>query len=486
MPPGSAVASLDLLTVTSTELQQLLSNGSITSAGLVTAYVDQIELENHNGLKLNAMISITPYNVLQQIARDLDIEREQGAIRSPLHGIPSQSRQELRPSRRLRHLPTTVGTHALQDSIAKRNAPIVDRLVEAGAIILGKANLSEMTGWKGFGAPGGSSSGSAAGVAAGFAPLALATETDGSIVQPANRAVLYGLKATVGLLPTEGTAPWSSLTDSIGGMAKSPQDLAALFEVLTGAEGRIDNKGDQDTPSAPWTGQRVGFVDLTLWSFSPVICDPDPVLIQQQREEMDAAFSKIEKSGAVVVRSVPFPSMDQLVLDGDDALEQLWNHDFSSEWEVFLKGYQDSQIVSLRDVVEFNKQNADKELPPRKRLFAKSDAIDETKRISSDKYHEGVRILRQAARTQGIDEKLAAHNLDVILGPMDGRIPTIAATAGYPVGTMPLGYSVTNGRPFGMCTVAAAGQEDKILRAMRAWDATIGKRKTPPHTSLKT
>lgn len=162
-------------------------------------------------------------------------------------------------------------------------------------------------------------------MAAGFAPLALATETDGSIVQPANRAALYGLKATVGLLPTEGTAPWSSLTDSIGGMAKSPQDLAALFEVLTGAEGRIDNKGDQDTPSAPWTGQRVGFVDPTLWSFSPVICDPDPVLIQQQREEMDAAISKIEKSGAVVVRSVPFPSMDQLVLDGDDALEQLWS-----------------------------------------------------------------------------------------------------------------------------------------------------------------
>jgi hypothetical protein len=113
------------------------------------------------------------------------------------------------------------------------------------------------------------------------------------------------------------------------------------------------------------------------------------------------------------------------------------------------------------------------------------DAIDETKRISSDKYHEGVRILRQAARTQGIDKTLAAHNLDVILGPMDGRIPTIAAAAGYPVGTMPLGYSVTNGRPFGMCIVAAAGQEDKILRAMRAWDATIGKRKTPPQLQRK-
>lgn len=108
------------------------------------------------------------------------------------------------------------------------------------------------------------------------------------------------------------------------------------------------------------------------------------------------------------------------------------------------------------------------------------DAIDQSKRITLDRYDEGVRIIRNAARTQGIDKTLAAHDLDFILGPMDGRMPTIAAAAGYPVGTMPLGYSKTNGRPFGMCIVAAAGNEDKILRAMKAWDATIAKRKAPP------
>lgn len=166
-------------------------------------------------------------------------------------------------------------------------------------------------------------------MAAGFAPLALATETDGSIVQPANRAALYGLKATVGLISTKGTAPWSSLTDSIGGMAKSPQDLAALFEVLTGAGKDTEqiSKGDWDCNeySKAWKGLCVGFVDPTLWSFSPAICDPDPVLIQQQRNEMEAAITKIESCGAMVVRPVPFPSMDQLVLDGDDALEQLWS-----------------------------------------------------------------------------------------------------------------------------------------------------------------
>lgn len=113
------------------------------------------------------------------------------------------------------------------------------------------------------------------------------------------------------------------------------------------------------------------------------------------------------------------------------------------------------------------------------------EAIDESKRISVTKYEEGVRIVRDAARTQGIEKTLAEYDLDVILGPMDGRIPTIAAAAGYPVGTMPLGYSKTNGRPFGMCIVAAANNEDKILRAMRAWDATIAKRKAPPQLQSK-
>lgn len=192
----------------------------------------------------------------------------------------------------------------LENAVAASNAPVVDLLIKAGAIILGKANLSEMTGWKGFGvttgwsalggqtqspyivggfkdgdkllghsAPGGSSSGSAAGVAAGFSPLALATETDGSIVQPSNRAALYGMKATVGRIPTKGTAPWSPVTDSIGGMAKSPQNLATLFNVL------LQTKSE-DPLTGTWSGQRVGVVDPSLWSFSPVICDPDPVLIQ--------------------------------------------------------------------------------------------------------------------------------------------------------------------------------------------------------------
>lgn len=167
--------------------------------------------------------------------------------------------------------------------------------------------------------PAGSSSGSAVSVAAGFAPLALATETDGSIVQPANRASLYGLKATVGLVPTDGTAPWSSLTDSIGGMARTPRDLASLMGIL------INGSNFAGSLTGSWDGQRVGFVDPTLWSFSPFICDPDPVLIDEQHRGLATAADVISKRGGTVKQPVPLTSMDELVLDGEDALDQLWS-----------------------------------------------------------------------------------------------------------------------------------------------------------------
>lgn len=162
---------------------------------------------------------------------------------------------------------------------------------------------------------------------AGFAPLALATETDGSIVQPATRASLYGLKATVGLIPTEGTAPWSPLTDSVGGMARTPGDLANLLGILLN-----DTDLSARTATDAWEGQRVGFVDPTLWGFVPFICNPDNVLTDQQRRGLADAANTISGNGGFVEQPVPLTSMDELVLDGEDALEQLWSthHPFAS------------------------------------------------------------------------------------------------------------------------------------------------------------
>ncbi|KAI1173817.1 amidase signature enzyme [Nemania sp. FL0916] len=456
---NSVALSVDVLKVTSTELQKLLSNGAVRSVELVDIYLRQIERENHHGLKLNAMISTTPRDILDKIAESLDIERQKGVVRGPLHGIPITVKDNIMTGPDF-CLPTTVGSFALEKAFATSNAPIVNLIL--------KENEQEMTGWKGFGittgwsalggqtqnpyvvggfkssdkllghsAPAGSSSGSAAGVAAGFSPIALATETDGSIVQPSNRAALYGMKATVGSISTKGTAPWSPFTDSIGGMAKSPQDLAALF---------------------------IGVVDPNLWSFSPVICDPDPVLIQQQREELEAAIAKIQKDGARIKRPVPLTSMDELILDGADALEQIWNHDFNTAWKEYLQDFNNIDIKSISY--------------PGQQLLEES--IDKTKIISHEKYQEVTERIRKTAGAGGIEKTLIQHDLDVILGPMDGRIPTIAAAAGYPVGTMPLGYSKSNGRPFGVCIIAGENQEQKILRAMSAWEVSLEERRPPP------
>lgn len=138
-------------------------------------------------------------------------------------------------------------------------------------------------------------------------------------MQPTNRAALYGIKATVGLIPTEGTAPWSSLTDSIGGMARTLADLAALVSVL------INDADFSSSLTGSWEGQRVGFVDPKLWNFVPFICDPDPVLIDQQRQALIDAADVISNGGGTVEQPVPLTSMNELVLDGEDALDQLWS-----------------------------------------------------------------------------------------------------------------------------------------------------------------
>ncbi|KAF7958928.1 hypothetical protein EAE96_002454 [Botrytis aclada] len=405
------------------------------------------------------MISTAPKEILLDIAKSLDDERVAGHIRGPLHDIPVTMKDNTCTDVSL-GMDTTCGSCALVGSVPQRNAPIVDHLLKAGMIVIGKANLSEMSGWKGLGittgwsavggqtqslyitgglvkgekllghtAPAGSSSGSASGVAAGFAPLAISTKTDGSITQPTNRAALFGIKVKVGRASTEGTAPWSALTDSVGGMAKSAQDLANLVDFILGTNAASNL-------NTSWKGQTVGF------------------LIEH---------------GATSHEDVPLTSMDELQLDGHDAIDQIWNHDYAKTWNKFLENFPSSSMKSIAHIVEFNKFNAKVALPvehPGQQLL--ESALED--KMSEEKYAEGVSLVREAAKTNGIDKTIHQFGLDVIVGPMDGRIPTIAAAAEYPVGTVPLGYSRTNGRPFGLAVVALANEEHKILQFMTAWD----------------
>ncbi|TGO65068.1 hypothetical protein BCON_0004g00650 [Botryotinia convoluta] len=473
----------NVLIATASDLSRLLQDGKASSVQLVDLYLSQIEGHNHRGLKLNAMISTAPKKILLDIARYLDNERAAGHIRGPLHGISVTVKGNICTDVSL-GMDTTCGSYALVGSVPQHNAPIVNHVGEVLApSVERRAKMSssfkrEMSGWKGFGittgwsaAPAGSSSGSASGVAAGFASLAIATETDGSITQPANRAALFGIKVTVGRASTEGTAPWSALTGSVGSMAKSAQDFAYLVDVILGTN-------TTPTLNTSWKGQTVGFVDDILWGFSEFICTPDPVLITQREAYMDTKRELIEH-GATLHEKVPLTSIDELQLDGDDALDQLCNHDYAKAWEKFLKNFPSSSMKSIADVVKFNKLNAKVTLPaehPGQQLL--ESALED--KMPEEKYAEGVSLIREAAKTNGIDKTIHQFGPDVIVGPMDGRIPTIAAAAGCPVGTVPLGYSQTNGRPFGLAVVALANEEHKILQFMTAWDEFTPSHLPPP------
>ncbi|KAK6428351.1 hypothetical protein LTR95_015506 [Oleoguttula sp. CCFEE 5521] len=281
---------LDLLTTTATDTQHLLSTGRTTSVSLVKAYLAQIAAHNHAGLYLNALISIAPEALLVQNASTLDQERARGHIRSPLHGTPIVLKDTFLTSTTTLGLPTTCGSPALATATSDFNSPLVRTLVDAGLIILGKANMTELCGLKmrpltpgwspmggqtqnpyvfggleenevmlGNSSAGGSSSGSAMSVAAGFAPLALGTEVVGSVVTPSNRAGVFALKCGVGTVEGKGDFGYWDGLDCVGAMAKGTQDVASLASVIMGKTvGWNVERG--------FNGLRIGVLDPEVWN----------------------------------------------------------------------------------------------------------------------------------------------------------------------------------------------------------------------------
>lgn len=312
----------DTLSATATELSRLLRSGALTSVELVDVYLAQIERHNRKGRQLRAMISVAPRYHLFAIARRLDDERRAGGIRGPLHGLPVVLKDNVATDALAAGMDTTVGSYAFVGARPRRAATVVQRLAAKGLIVLGKANLSElcglkspetMPGWSAVGgqtqspyvarrlekgvliwdhtAPGGSSAGSAVAVAAGFAPLAVGSDTVGSLITPANRAALYALKPTVGEVPMDGVFALSRSFDAVGGMAKSAADLTFLMDALMEPVA----KELESTPLRyrlftvrhQWNGLRVGFVDPAIWKvgkdFSRLNADAEKYMVRAFR-----------------------------------------------------------------------------------------------------------------------------------------------------------------------------------------------------------
>ncbi|TVY78524.1 putative amidase [Lachnellula suecica] len=514
-PFTSSNTTIDPLTTTAQQLQAYLNAGTVTTQELVDVYLSQIEKHNKDGLKLNAILQTAPYNLISQYAKSLDAERAAGKARGPLHGIPIIIKDNIMTDWKL-GMDTTCGSYALRGAKAP-NAPVIDKILSAGMVIIAKASLSEWAATKGFGlttgwsalggqvqtpyvkggfktgdlglghsTPCGSSSGSAVGVAAGFAPLTVATETDGSVTQPAGRAALFALKVTVGSVNTSRTSPTSPFTDSLGGMAKSAGDLALLATVLT----------EQDYSSfltGSWHGQRIAAVDPKLWNLHPVVCEYVESVKLQQDLDFHSAIETIRKSGGVVIEDVVLPQVADLLWEGEDALEFIWGKDLKSNLESFLAEYEDAEVRTVEELVQFNKDHADVELPPG-RGSNKAEADDvlaypgqqQLENALENPTSEATKELamaatRKAAKDNGFDRIFAETDTDLLMGPLDGRVVTVAAAAGYPCGVVPLGYADNyNGRPYGAVFVGRAGSEGRILQAMSAWEATMPARRPPP------
>ncbi|WPJ67174.1 hypothetical protein SMAC4_07005 [Sordaria macrospora] len=497
--------TVDVLNADVALLRSKLQSGELQSVDLVAAYLKQINKHNADGAGLKALISVAPEETVLSQARHLDEERKTKGTRGPFHGIPIIVKDTMLTEASL-GMDTTCGTLGLIGAKGRKNADVVELLLKAGMIILGKANLSELNlfkasppntaGWSsaggqcsspyveggvlpnatflGHSTPAGSSSGSAAAVAAGFAPIALGAETDGSLVQPTSRAGLYALKPTPGTVSVKGVLALPTY-DAIGPIARTAKDVADMLTLLTGTNLSHESK-------ISWDGLRVGFVDYDIWAPATFVVEPVESFTSQTKADIEAVAAKISSLGGKVVRDVPLPPFGQLT----EIIEQkhnvnpddLWGYGFRDEFDAFVSLYETSQIRSLAELVQFNKDHADRCLPADhpSQAFLET-ALEEKADPEIDTKVAKVKKTAQAL----IDEVLAKYEVDVILAQSDGRMASVAAAAGYSVAALPVGYADFNGRAWGVNAIAGADGESKLLDLMSAWEATFPEaRKAPP------
>ncbi|KAI1121040.1 amidase signature domain-containing protein [Nemania abortiva] len=497
------------------EVSQQLEKGRLTSVDLVKAYANHIKKYDKNGCGLNAIISLVPEEIVKGNAMKMDKERDAGKTRSCLHGIPFLVKDNLW-TEKSSGLPTTCGTVAFEHTFAKKNADIVQKLVDAGMVLLGKTNLSELAfakssevwgGWSAIGGqtqspyvlegiapddtflghstPAGSSAGSAVAVAAGMAPVAVATETDGSITMPADRASLYSIRLSPST-STRGMLSLNKLGDSIGWMTKSAEDVALLLDVVLDKYDRYGRDGGCSYTrylTESFKDLKIGFLDPMEWRPGTALVKPNEDYDKQFMAEFNDVLFKLESAGAVVHRNI-----DLRRWSGEDSeiLNALTYHDYAAGFAEFAKGLIEPPVTNIPEMIEFNKKHADRAMPcgnPGQDFLEKTAANMDS--LTKDEYHEYQKTVLSHTRDLGIDAAMKRYDLDVIMGAPTGRSATIYDIAGYPVGTVPLGYAKFNGRAFGLSFVVQEGRKDLIIRVMGAWEELLSPRKPPPQTSVE-
>jgi amidase len=484
------------------DLQRRMASGGLTARALTQAYLDRIAAIDKAGPKLNAIIELNPDALA--IAEKLDAERKAGRVRGPLHGIPILIKDNIATADQME---TTAGSLALVGLKPPRDAHLVTRLREAGAVILGKTNLSEWanfrgnnstSGWSGRGGfthnpyaldrnPSGSSSGSAAAVSANLCVVAIGTETNGSIVSPASVCGIVGLKPTVGLVSRAGIIPIAATQDTAGPMARTVRDAALVLQALVGRDER--DAATKDIPadlSANFAevfrpdalrGARIGVLKGPF-GFRPWM---DPQLVR--------VMETLRKAGAEVIELGDFSALTQL----GNASGEVLRYEFKDGINAYLAELgPSSPMKTLADLIAFNQAHAAEELAHfGQETFVQSQG----KGPLTDKAYVDARATSlRLSRAEGIDALVAKHRLaalvalttgpaglgDPIYGgasPNTGGSSTIAAAAGYPNITLPAGE--IKGMPFGVSFFGPAWSEAKLLALAADFEAKTKARREP-------
>ncbi|HMB80172.1 MAG TPA: amidase, partial [Vicinamibacterales bacterium] len=493
----------DLEEVTIAGLQQRMQSGQDTSRSLVEKYLARIEAIDRSGPALHSVLEINPDALA--IADRLDAERKSRGPRGPLHGIPVLIKDNIATADRMM---TTAGSLALAGVTPPKDAFIVTRLREAGAVILGKTNLSEWanfrsthstSGWSGRGGqtknpyaldrnPSGSSSGSGAAIAANLAAVAVGTETDGSIVSPSNNNGLVGIKPTLGLLSRSGIVPISHSQDTAGPMTRTVADAAALLGAMAGtdpddaatkdagAKGRRDYSASLDPNGLK--GARIGVVRNKYFGSSPAT-----------DRLAEAAIAEMKKQGATIVDPANIPTLGKF----DDGEFQVLLYEFKADLNKYLTWLgAASPVHSLKDVIAFNDAHADQEMP----YFGQEIMTLAEKKgpLTSAKYTAALARNRQMARALGIDAVMTKFKLDALVAPTSGPAglidlvngdssgggaspSTVTSVAGYPNITVPDGN--IRGLPVGLSFFGRAWSEPTLIKLAYAYEQATKHRKPP-------
>jgi amidase len=487
--------------VTIADLQRDMVSGKRTAQSITQDYLERIESIDRRGPALRAVIETNPDAMA--IAKALDDERTAKGPRGPMHGIPVLIKDNIDTADRMM---TTAGSYALEGSKPLQDATIAKRLRDAGAIILGKTNLSEWanfrsthssSGWSGRGGqtknpyvldrnPCGSSSGTGSGVSANLCAVGVGTETDGSIVCPSSSNGLVGIKPTLGLVSRAGIIPIAHSQDTAGPMTRTVTDAAILLNVLAGIDSRDSATAASRGKSSPdytrfldprgLKGARLGIPREKFFGYSDVT-----------DKLVNDAIAVMKDRGAIIVDPANIPTAGKF----DDTEFEVLLYEFKADLNAYLKSLgPNAPVKSLKDIIAFNEKDKAREMP----WFAQEIMLQAEKKgpLTSKKYLDALAKNHRMSRTEGIDAVMKKHRLDAIVAPtgspawptdlingdhFTGGSSTPAAVAGYPNINVPAGHA--SGLPVGISFFGRAWSEPKLIAVAFAYEQATRHRAAP-------